>query len=75
MNFKNMDKEAWLLDDDILLKGVVKRKKFRHIFIPNTKDSGFSYQYVWRKDIGSILFYNDVHIAYSGYGHLEKVYD
>jgi hypothetical protein len=74
MNFKYMDKEAWLLDDDILLKGTVKRKWFKHIFIPNSFGCGFGYQYVYRKDIGTILFRNDVHIVYAGLGHLQRVY-
>lgn len=74
MNFKDMNKEAWLLDDDILLKGVVKRKWFSHIFIPNSFSCGFSYQYVHRKNIGKILFRNDFHIVYAGLGHLERVY-
>lgn len=73
MNFKHMNEEAWLLDEDILYKGVVKRKWFRRIFIPYSHDGGFSYQYVTRKDIGKILFRNDVHIVYAGLGHLERV--
>lgn len=73
MNFKYMNKEAWLLNDDILLKGVVKRKWFRHIFIPNNFGCGFSYQYVHRRDIGKILFRNDIHIVYAGLGHVERI--
>jgi hypothetical protein len=68
-----MKEEAWLLDDDILLKGIVKRKWFRHIFIPNSFGCGSSYQYIHRKDIGKILFRNDFHIVYAGLGRLERV--
>lgn len=74
MNFKQMDKEAWLLDEDVLYKGIVKIKWFRHIFIPNSFGCGFSYQYVTRKDIGKILFRNDIHIVYAGFEHLKRVY-
>lgn len=75
MNFtKSMKTEAWLLDEDVLLRGTVKRKWLRHIFIPDNKGYGFSYQYVARKDIGKILFYNDIHIAYAGYMRLERIY-
>jgi hypothetical protein len=69
-----MNKEAWLLDEDILYKGIVKRKWLRHIFIPNSHAGGFSYQYVTRKNIGKILFRNDIHIVYAGLGHLERIY-
>lgn len=65
---------AWLLDTDILLLGVVHRKRLRHVFIPNNKECGFSYQYVKRKDIGKILFNDDVHLVYSGLGHIERIY-
>jgi len=74
MNFKYMNKEAWMLDEDVLYKGIVKRNWLRHIFIPNSHAGGFSYQYVTRKDIGKILFRNDIHIVYSGLGHLERIY-
>lgn len=74
MNFKYMDEEAWLLDDDILLNGIVKRKWFRHIFIPNSFGCGFSYQYVKRNDIGKILFKNELHIALFGLEKIKKVY-
>lgn len=70
---KSMETEVWLLDDDIMLRGFVKRKWLRHIFIPYNKGCGFSYQYVTRKDIGKELFYDEVHIAYAGLGHLERV--
>jgi hypothetical protein len=69
-----MNKEAWLLDEDVLLKGVVKRKWLRRIFVPNSFGCGFGYQYVHKKDIGKILFRNDFHIVYAGLGHLERVY-
>jgi hypothetical protein len=68
-----MNKEAWLLDEDILYKGLIKRKWFRHIFIPNSHEGGFSYQYVTKKDIGKIIFKNDVHIVYAGLGQLERI--
>lgn len=71
----NKLKEAWLLDDDILLLGHVERKLFRYIFIPNSKGAGFSYQYVRKKDLGILLFHDDSHIVYSGLGHLERVYN
>lgn len=75
MNFtKSMETEAWLLDEDVLLRGTVKRKWLRHIFIPDNKGCGFSYQYMKRKDIGKILFYDDVHIAYSGFMNLKRIY-
>lgn len=69
-----MKTEAWLLDEDVLLRGAVKRKGIRHVFIPDNKGCGFSYQYVARRDIGKILFYDDIHIVYSGYMGLERVY-
>jgi hypothetical protein len=69
-----MKEEAWLLDEDALYKGVVKRKWLRHIFVPNSHAGGFSYQYVRRKDIGKILFRNGVHIVYAGLGNLRRVY-
>lgn len=74
MNFKYMNEESWLLDEDVLYKGIVKRKWFRRIFVPNSHGGGFSYQYVSRKDIGEILFRNDIHIVSAGLGHLKRVY-
>lgn len=71
MNIKSLKKEAWLLHNDILLKGVVKRKWFKYIFIPNEDD--FGYKIIRKKDIGYILFYNDYHIVMSGLGHLERI--
>lgn len=70
---KTLKYEAWLLDEDVLLLGKVKRKGLRHIFVPNDHSCGFSYQYVSKKDIGHLLFYNDSHIAYAGYGHVERI--
>lgn len=55
--------KAYLLDEDIFLKGIVKRKGLHKMFIPNEGiDCGFSYQVVKKEDIGKILFYdiNDV---------------
>ena len=75
MKFKYMNKEAWLLDEDFIYKGIVKRKWFRHVFIPNSHVGGFSYQYVKRKDIGKILFRNEVHIVASGLGSTERIGD
>ena len=74
MDFKYMNEEAWLLDEDVLYKGIVKRKWFKRIFIPNSHGGGFSYQYIKKKDIGKIFFRNDVHIAYAGLGHVKRVY-
>jgi len=71
---KSMKTAAWLLDEDMLLRGTIKRKWLRHIFIPDNKGCGFSYQYVTRKDIGKTLFYDDTHIVYSGYMGLERIY-
>jgi hypothetical protein len=74
MNFKYMDKEAWLLDEDILYKGIVKRKWFKHYFIPHSHAGGFSFQFVKRNDIGKILFRNDNHIVYMGLGHIKRIF-
>lgn len=71
---KSMKAEAWLLDEDVLLRGIVKRKWFRHIFIPDNKGCGFSCQYVTQKDIGKILFYDDIHIVYSCHMNLKRIY-
>ena len=70
---KTLKYEAWLLDEDVLLLGKVKRKGLRHIFVPNDHRCGFSYQYVSKKDIGQLLFYNDFHIEFAGYGHMKRI--
>ncbi|MBQ9083472.1 MAG: hypothetical protein IJY28_08240 [Clostridia bacterium] len=45
---------AWLMDDDILLKGTVLRNKF----YPQTKRCGFSVQLFDRTDIGRTVFFD-----------------
>ncbi len=45
---------AWLLDDDILLKGTALRNKF----YPRTKRGGFSMQLFDRTDIGRTVFFD-----------------
>jgi len=50
-------RKAYLLDDDILLEGYVSKRKF----YPNRGiQCGFSYQIIRKKDIGKILFYNNL---------------
>lgn len=72
-DFKKLKNEAWLLDEDVLLLGKIKRKGLRYIFVPNNHGCGFSYQYITKKDIGKLLFYNDFHIAYAGYGYMTRI--
>ena len=49
------EREAWLIDDGVLLGGFVIKRKF----YPNDGGCGFSYQKIHRKDIGKILFFNE----------------
>lgn len=54
---KNYKRKAYLLDDDILLEGYVCERKF----YPNKGiQCGFSYQIIRKRDIGKILFYNNL---------------
>lgn len=66
--------EAFLLDDDIFLTGEIKKKGLRKIFVPKPHiQCGFSYQYLRRKDIGKILFFNKEEIKSAGLDNLEVV--
>ncbi|MDF2841654.1 MAG: hypothetical protein K0R00_80 [Herbinix sp.] len=50
---------AYLLDDDIFLKGTIQKKGLRKIFVPDTGiGCGFSYQVITRKSIGKNLFFS-----------------
>lgn len=50
MYFKYMNKEAWLLDQGVLYKGVIKIKWFNHVFIPNNcKEKFYCYKIVTKK--------------------------
>jgi len=64
--------EAFLLDEDVLIKGTVKRKGLKKIFVPDENiQCGFSYQELKQKDNGKILFYNSCEINNAGFGNLE----
>ncbi len=56
-------REAWLLDEDVLLAGYTAKRKFK----PNNKGYGFSSQKISKKDIGSILFYNKEEALKTGF--------
>jgi hypothetical protein len=60
-------REAWLLDEDILLAGYTAKRKF----VPYNKRCGFSSQKIRKKDIGSILFYNKEEALKTGF----KIYE
>lgn len=47
-------RQAWLVDDGIVLTGYTAKGKF----VPDSKGCGFSYQKVHKRDIGKVLFYN-----------------
>lgn len=48
-------RQAWLLDDGLLLAGYVAK----HKFIPDDKRCGFSSQIIRKKDVGRIIFYDE----------------
>jgi hypothetical protein len=56
-------REAWLLDEDVLLAGYTAK----HKFIPYNKGCGFSCQEICKKDIGNILFYNKEEALKTGF--------
>lgn len=47
-------REAWLKDDGVLISGYTAKRKF----FPKNLGCEFSYQKIYKKDIGKILFYN-----------------
>ncbi len=47
-------RQAWLLDDGVLLEGYTAKRKF----VPNSFGCGFSYQGFNKKDIGKVVFYD-----------------
>lgn len=56
-------REAWLLDEDVLLAGYTTKRKF----IPHNKGCGFSSQKISKKDIGIVLFYNKEEALKTGF--------
>lgn len=69
-------KKAYLLDDDLILEGVVENRHFpfdntnRPAFVPSNKRCGFTYQIVMPEDRGNCLFYSKEEIKSCGYGNL-----
>lgn len=59
---KMYKRRAWLLDDGILLEGYTTKRWF----FPNDFGCGFSCQKIRKKDIGSILFYNEDQVKKMG---------
>jgi hypothetical protein len=52
--------KAFLLDGDRFLLGTIKRKGFKKVFMPDLRyKCGFDYQYLYRGDVGRIIFYDD----------------
>lgn len=68
-----MDNIAYLLDDGILLKGIIKRKFQKKIFVPNNKKCGFDYQYINKDDIGKTLFLSISQIMNCNLYHLKII--
>lgn len=60
-------REAWLLDEDILLAGYTAKCKF----MPHNKGCGFFSQKIRKKDIGCVLFYNKEEALRTGF----KIYE
>lgn len=80
-----MNTEAYLLDDGILLRGVVKMMRHRRrllpgrslmprkTFVPNDRGCGFDAQIIFKGDEGKILFYSMSEIIKAGLSNLEVV--
>ncbi len=66
-------KKAYLLDDGILLKGMIKYRFFKKVFIPQSNKCGFHYQQVWKRDIGKTLFFSEIDIKAAGLDQLRIV--
>lgn len=60
-------REAWLLDEDVLLAGYTAKRKF----ISYNKGCGFSSQEIRKKDVGSTLFYNKEEALKTGFKIME----
>jgi len=60
-------REAWLLDEDVLLAGYITKRKF----FPYYKGCGFYCQKIRKKDIGIIVFYNKEDALKKGYEIIE----
>jgi hypothetical protein len=66
--------DTYLLDDDVLLKGTIKRKGLNKIFVPQENiQCGFSHQIIKIKNIGKIVFHNLNEIKNAKLGHLRIV--
>ena len=72
--------EAYLLDEDVLLKGqLVKEERLmglftkRKFYVNPSIQCGFGLQIIRNNDIGKTLFYSREHIKSAGLGHLEVV--
>jgi hypothetical protein len=63
-------KKAYLLDDDVILRGVLFHRFWISLFIPESKECGFDHQRIWRADIGTKLFFSEGAIEKAGLGHL-----
>jgi hypothetical protein len=60
-------RRAFLLDEDVLLEGILEQRLFQKRFIPDERiECGFSYEIIHRKDIGKKIFFSYYDIAKHG---------